>query len=259
MSFNIRGALYDDGVNSWVHRSPLNISLIRDHAPDILGVQELHLANLTVYLKALPEYSFFIGPPYNNRQPFQYPTIFWKHEELHLVSCGGFWLSETPDRHSAAWDTDCVRSTAWVRLIWQKTGFEFLHINTHLDHISEPARQNGAELIVRQIDSHLPAILTGDFNCLPGSPVYHTFRDHGFNDTYEQAGHSGPAFTFHNFEGIDFRPRTDDFDRIDWILTRDWGKNMPLDGFSIIKDAAPPLYPSDHYPIMAVFRAAEKP
>lgn len=259
MSFNIRGALYDDGVNRWANRSALNIQVIRRYMPDIIGFQELHLANLTDYLKALPEYAFFLGPPYNNQQPFQYPAIFWKREELHHVSCGGFWLSSTPDRHSSAWDTDCIRSAAWVRLVWQRTGFEFLHINTHLDHVSESARQNGAELIIRQIESQLPVMITGDFNCLPDSPVNAKFQTHGFRDTYKQAGYSAPAYTFHHFEGSDFHPRTEDFDRIDWILTRDWEEHTILESFTIIKDAVPPLFPSDHYPIMAVFRTSINP
>jgi hypothetical protein len=40
MSYNIRGALYDDGPNSWPFRAPLNVRLLQQHIPDLIGFQE---------------------------------------------------------------------------------------------------------------------------------------------------------------------------------------------------------------------------
>jgi len=33
MTYNIRGALYDDGSNSWPYRAPLNLRLLKQRAP----------------------------------------------------------------------------------------------------------------------------------------------------------------------------------------------------------------------------------
>lgn len=46
-----------------------------------------------------------------------------------------------------------------------------LFANTHLDHISPEARENGIALILERLKPYLrryPAILTGDFNSFPG-------------------------------------------------------------------------------------------
>ena len=49
MTFNIRGALYEDGANHWRHRAALNLRTIQSHAPDLIGLQEAHLENLAYY------------------------------------------------------------------------------------------------------------------------------------------------------------------------------------------------------------------
>jgi endonuclease/exonuclease/phosphatase family metal-dependent hydrolase len=74
-------------------------------------------------------------------------------------------------------------------------GFSFLHLNTHLDHLSGLARAKGSGLIQRktrelQEEDGLPTVVTGDFNCLPGSFPYRSFVENGFEDTFLSAGNA---------------------------------------------------------------------
>lgn len=260
MTFNVRGAHFNDGANRWPARADLNIATIRKHAPDLIGFQEVHPTNLDAYREHLTGYEYLIGPHYNDAEPYQHPTIAWNRERLRLLESGGFWLSLTPDCHSRAWDTACTRAATWARLEWIEGGLTLLHLNTHLDHISEMARMEGARMIVRQLQRLAqdgePVIVTGDFNCPPTSVAHQIFEQHGFVDTYTAAGHAAATPTFHGFRGPAYVPDAQDADRIDWILLYDPFQRLHVSACEIIYDAAPPLYPSDHYPVMATFEQA---
>ena len=123
----------------------LNVRLLQQRAPDLIGFQEVHQENLAIF-QANHGYTQLRGMPYNDHAPFQYTAIAWNSQRLRQIDSGGFWLSETPEIHSRSWDTSCVRSATWVKLEWLETGLTFLHLNTHLDHISELARVEGGEI-----------------------------------------------------------------------------------------------------------------
>jgi endonuclease/exonuclease/phosphatase family metal-dependent hydrolase len=83
-----------------------------------------------------------------------------------------------------------VRSANWALFRLAGTGLPLLHLNTHLDHKSAAARRNGSALIIRKVEKLLqhhgpetPAVVTGDFNCRPGTPTYGNFANAGFVDT----------------------------------------------------------------------------
>ncbi len=255
MTFNIRGAVHNDGENVWPNRAGLNVQTIRRCDPDVIGFQELHRANLAVYKEQLPEYEYFLGLHSGNADPYEYNSIFWKPSRFELVDSGGFWLSTTPDRYSRSWNTQCIRCANWVRLRGVADGVEFLHLNTHLDHISEEARVNGSTLILQKlremVSERQPVVVTGDFNCTPGTPSYQAFMEAGFTDVYIATGNEDTedADTFHGFRGSEFgKVRIGPGPiRIDYILT----KGAEAKSCVVVRDAEPPLYPSDHYPVLA--------
>ena len=242
----------EDGVNGWPNRAALNASTIKRHAPDLIGFQELQPGNSETYRVELPEYGYVTGPKYTNREPFMYPSVFWKESRFELVDSGGFWLSRTPDRFSRDWGTAYVRSVTWVNLRDAQTGLGLTHWNTHLDSVSEVARVEGARLVLQEIRriraADTPVIVTGDFNSEPGSPVYQLFLQHGFLDTFLSAGNedSEDTFTFHRFKG-EGHPTV----RMDWILTLDGVQRIRTWSCTIARDNRHPLYPSDHYPVVA--------
>lgn len=253
MTFNIRGARRTDGENAWENRAPLNVSVIRHYAPDLIGFQELQDANLRTYKAELPEYEYDLGPAYGQREPYLHNAIFWNPSRLALMETGGFWLSDTPEEHSRSWDSRHSRSANWVRFRLPDEDAEFIHLNTHLDHSSGTARVEGSRLIIRRLAglAHgVPVILTGDFNCNPGSRTYRNFIEADYTDAHRAAG-KPRSNTFHKFQGENFRP--DKEARIDWMLLRggDVEGEWTVSSCQIIHDCEPPVYPSDHYPVVA--------
>lgn len=259
MSFNIRGASFEgDGVNAWKNRAGLNVATILLYNPDLIGFQELQSGNLRVYRRDLPEYNYIRGRRYNNFPPYNYPAIHWHTARLELLAWGGFWLGAAPDRPTRDWDARHVRSANWARLRHIPSGAVFLHLNTHLDHEGERARVEGARLIIAKLDelqaaADIPVLVTGDFNCHPDSTAHTLFTEGGFTDVYTAAGNE-ELNTCHAFQGDDYVPQGSSA-RIDWILTRsNSASEFGIESCNVLRDAQPPLYPSDHYPVLATLK-----
>ena len=265
MSFNVRGSFRDLGKRDacWPSRAAENVAAIQHPAPHLVGLQECQWGNLLTYRKLLPRYGQIPGPRYGNVPPHDFNATLFDSARLELLESGGFWLSETPERHSRSWGTRVARSANWA--LFGTGAALLLHLNTHLDHKSGPARRNGGALIVEEVEKliralrpGIPIVLTGDFNCRPGTPTYENFADAGFADTYLAAGNRDVigADTFHNFQGNGFRdphpkrgPR-----RIDRILLKDPSNRLDVVSHDILRDGADaPPYPSDHHPILTTF------
>src|SRR5918997_6143213 len=247
MSFNVRGSFHDVRKrNAWRNRAGLNIATIERYAPDVIGLQEAQQGNLGADRKHLLHYAHIRGPRYGNSIPHDFNTILFDPERLESLESGGFWLSETPEKHSRSWQTRVARSATWALFRVPGTDLSFLHINTHLDHISALARREGSKLVVRRVAQisgqtgvDPPVIVTGDFNSRPGNRTYRTFTESGFVDTYLAAGNEEGANTFHAFRGALYRdahpargPR-----RIDWILLKDFKEQLRVKSHRIIHDA----------------------
>ncbi len=256
MTFNIRGSRHRDGENAWRRRARLNVNVIKKYAPDLIGFQEFQNDNLRFYKRNLPGYGRVLGPKYENRRPHAFNAIYWNPERLELLESGGFWLSASPERFSRSWKTSQTRSANWARFRIVSRGLEFVHLNTHLDHKSKEARRQGAKLIVQRLNeltAGTPTLVTGDFNADPGSPVHEVFTNAGFGDAHLLAGEP-PTRTFHKFQGDHFVSRKPEKEgRLDWILFRGTASQATPTCTSchVIRDAEPPVYPSDHYPILA--------
>jgi endonuclease/exonuclease/phosphatase family metal-dependent hydrolase len=229
--------------------------------------------NLAYYRAHLADYTCVAGPRANRPGRILFNAILVNTAKLDLVDSDGFYISYTPERWSLAWDSARVRAVSWAELRLKRGGLSLLHLNTHLDHLGQRARLEGSRLIARQLTrirrNGMPVILTGDFN---SSPVpffdgnietpYGVFQMTGFHDTYEaaQAADGRPENTFHGFQGEAFKPDSSlSFLRMDWILYLNGGSPfVKAQSCSIIRDAEPPLYPSDHYPVLATVKIESK-
>jgi endonuclease/exonuclease/phosphatase family metal-dependent hydrolase len=265
MTFNVRGSFNeDDGINAWNNRAALNVETIKRQAPDLIGFQELQSGNLDTYKKKLPEYGCLLGLRAGNNAPHEFNTIFFDPARLEVLASGGFWLSTTPDRYSSGWRTRSIRSANWANLGCLNTGLSFLHLNTHLDHVSRQARVEGSKLILRKIaeiqkgrENDLPTIVTGDFNCAPGSLPHRNFMADGFTDTCLATGngHAEKACTFHAFEGPRYSAARNGHASgpLDWILVKDPRQRIRTKSQLIVRDCDEEagIYPSDHYPVLA--------
>ena len=252
MSFNVRGARAADGLNEWRFRAALNVETIQRYHPDLIGFQEHQHGNFETYKSLLSGYEWQLGPGYSSQSNPEHNACYWRPQRLKHLESGGFYLSKTPAVFSGDWNTACIRCAAWSRFELPASRIQFIHLNTHLDHVSELARVEGSKIIVKEL-SHIakdstPVLITGDFNCEPGSDAYRVFTASGFVDTFLETGNrDGPeAATFHEFGG----PACTDGGRIDWILTRHGRQTITIKSHAIIRDAHPPVYPSDHYPII---------
>jgi endonuclease/exonuclease/phosphatase family metal-dependent hydrolase len=268
MSFNVRGSFHDKlERNAWRNRAALNVATIERYAPDVIGLQESQRGNLAAYRKRLPRFTHIPGPKYGNTVPHDFNTILFDPERLEPLDSGGFWLSETPARHSRGWQARVARCATWALFVLQGTDLRILHMNTHLDHVSALARREGSKLIVEkaaEVSDRAAGdrviILTGDFNARPGSRTYKNLVEAGFVDTYHAVGNEDDeaANTFHAFRGASYRDAHPDQGprRIDWILLQDPKGHLRIESHKIIHDAdeSSGLYPSDHYPILADFR-----
>ncbi len=263
ISFNIRGSFRDmRKKEAWRNRAAPNVATIERYAPDVIGLQECQRGNLRTYRKHLARYARTRGPGYGNVIPYDFNAILFDPGRLELLGSGGFWLSETPQKRSRSWGTRVTRSANWALFRFLATGLPLLHVNTHLDHGSPRARQEGSRLIIRRTAEIAaraagdpPIIVTGDFNSRPNNTTHRTFTEAGFVDTYLAAGNEDTqeANTFHAFEGERFRdahpergPR-----RLDWILLKDPQERLWTKSHTIVRDGRPGIYPSDHYPVLA--------
>lgn len=257
MSFNINGTQGED-ANSWENRVPLNAAVIRRYAPDIIGLQEATKINLETYREQLTDYGLVQGNCYGDTPPQEYTSILYKASRYELLETGEFWFSDTPDTESIGWGVDYPMGATWVKLKCLLTDQQLVHLNTHFEDgpWGEASRVSASNLIaarLTQLAPDVPHLLTGDFNCNPWSKPYQIFLDNGFQDTYRAAGNADTpdANTMHLFKGRDYFAL--EFGdqimwRIDWILARGGVQTVAS---SIVRDASPPTYPSDHYPVIS--------
>lgn len=249
MTFNVRGAYFDDGPNCWPNRADLNLELLKRHAPDLIGFQEVQRDNVARYERELSDYLSYIGLPVDiQTHEAQRNAIYWRHERFEFQFASGFYLGPSPETWQTGWGCEWMRAATWVRLRERETGSSFVHLNTHLSAMSGEARDRGAALIVQrltEIAPDAPVVVTGDFNARPGSRAHETFTRSGFADAFETVDHSAPPTTSHGFQGL--QPFNADA-RIDWILINNGFK---AHSYAVVTDAEPPVYPSDHFPVVS--------
>ncbi len=250
LSCNVRCFGGNDGDNGWAHRRDLCAEIIRSRDPDLICFQEMWAEQYQDLAIAFPEYSAhaMVDEPAGLHPQ---NCIFYRQQAFRRISAGGYWLSETPHvPGSRSWGSDCIRLANWLRLADCTTGVEFRVINTHLDHISQPARENQARLIVEDASAYperYPQILTGDMNADAGNPAMAVFRRGGWTDTYATIHHTeNPGTTYHGFLGSRYAHA---HGKIDWILVR--GAVLVTDA-EIVMDSRNGRYPSDHYFVGAV-------
>jgi len=249
MSCNIRYSAARDGDNAWPRRRQLVAEVILSREPDVVCFQEMSREQYLYLRGALTGYAAFAMVDQPTGQSPQ-DAIFWRSEGLALVSAGGYWLSETPHvPGSKSWDSNNVRLANWVRLVINGSGLEVRVVGTHLDHISQTARENQARLINEDAAAYpevYPQVLLGDMNAPYENPAIQAFLRGGWQDTYAEV-HPGedPGHTFHGFRGEAFEQQEG---RIDWIFAR--GRLRTV-GAEIVRDARDGRFPSDHYFVAA--------
>ena len=173
MSYNIKYANENDGINSWSNRKEFITNQMKFYEPDIFGVQEAVHEQMIHFKENLSGYDFVGVGREDGKQKGEYSAIFYKTGDFKVLEADTFWLSQTPDMVSTGWDAALPRICTYALMKEKKSGKKFWFFNTHFDHIGVAARQESAKLIfdkITEINSDtLPVILTGDFNLEPDS------------------------------------------------------------------------------------------
>lgn len=248
MTFNL---LFDSDKHEsfpWADRRDSALRIIRRHKPHIIGTQEGMTHQLEFLQEKLaPDYAMVAeGRIWDDSS--QYPTLFYRVDELDLLEAGESWLSKTPEVHlSKDWDSGFPRMMSHGVFRERLSGRDFIALATHLDHLSRTARLEQAKIIGGWLASHsLPRMLTGDFNDWPGSPVHRVFTESsvGMIDTWQALSREEDeeSMTRHDRTGISKKYR------MDWILH---SRDFVVSEATILRDSPGGIYPSDHYPYMA--------
>lgn len=258
MSFNIRFANPQDGVDFWPNRKEMAASMIRFNEADIVGLQEAMRSQLDDLEALLPGYAWYglcrtdgsVNPEPDN----EFSAVLYRRDRFELLDSATFWLSENPDKvGSKGWDAALPRICSWIKLRDKRSGKEFYHFNIHFDHRGEQARAESAKLLVKRIGEiagATPAILTGDFNCVPTDEPYRilTAKGSGLADALflSEIPHHGPLSTWSGFQFPGMPGR-----RIDYIFVNN---KVEVRKHAILSDCWSGRFPSDHLPVLAEIR-----
>jgi endonuclease/exonuclease/phosphatase family metal-dependent hydrolase len=264
MSFNIRfaraGHSEEATENNWNDpehpRSERVIRVIRDVAPDVLGVQEGRDGQIEDLKAAFPEYAFYgIGRDDGKREG-EFSGIFYRRDRFARKDAGSFWLSATPDKVGTTFAINKLpRIASWVRLGDNKVGRELVLLNMHWDHQDKAAREKSAVLVrerLATIAKELPVIVMGDLNTTEDTPAFRALIRAGpagkaLADSY-RVRHPQRAPDESTFNG--WSDKTNGW-RIDFILHS--AELAPV-AADIVRTRHDGLWPSDHCPVTAKLR-----
>jgi endonuclease/exonuclease/phosphatase family metal-dependent hydrolase len=257
MTFNIRNGLAKDGENHWDLRRDFVSDVIREYAPDVLGLQEAFRFQLDELNKSLPEYGE-LGTGRDGGTAGEYSAILYRKDRFDVEESGTFWLSETPSEPSAHWGNTCRRVCTWARLAEKSSARSLYIYNTHMDHQSQPSREKGARLIMKHIQERthqVPFVLMGDLNVGEDNPVVEYLKGiskdtdvspipvvDSFRILYPDEKAVG---TYNRFNGYS------DGSKIDYIFVTPGTRTLEA---GIVRTNREGRYPSDHYPVTAQLR-----
>lgn len=245
MSFNIRCT--NVGKDSWEDRIGIVSQTMLESEADSIGVQEATPEWMATLKETVGEKYAYVGVGRDDGDnEGEYSAVFYLKDKYEVVDSDTFWLSETPDKPSFGWDAACRRVCTWVQLKDKETGKQYVHMNTHFDHVGISARKNSVEMIIDKAKTFtdIPVVFTADMNVVQGSTNYNQFVDSGyFRDTKFAASDSMNYCTYH-----DTKPDMHKDDVIDYVMINDGFDALT---YRVVTEGVDGRFVSDHYPIYA--------
>ena len=241
VTFNLRctGA----GKTSIAYRAPLVTAQLQEINADSIGVQEANARWMTYLSDNLEGYDYVGVSRQNGKNLGEFSAIFYRSDKYRAVDSGTFWLSKTPEKAgSKDWGSQNIRICTWAVLENKTTGERYVHLNTHLDHISSLARENQMKVLLTKVDEYIgkyPIVLTGDFNDYNDSVMY-AEATAVLKDSRLLAPVTTDKGTFHDYGARN--PES----MIDFIFVSDGVKPLV---YHVIDDQINGVYLSDHYGI----------
>ena len=168
MSFNVQtenGTQVDFDLRAEMLRD-----LMDQLQPDSIGMQEV----TTGWIYRMDTFAFnasYAGVGEGRTPGGEASSIYYRKDKFDLVNSGTFWLSETPDEAGTYLEASLYpRICTWAHLRDKVTGYEYIHVNTHLDHLGgsdgRSLRTAQTRVILEYLKSlpDVPMVMTGDFN-----------------------------------------------------------------------------------------------
>jgi endonuclease/exonuclease/phosphatase family metal-dependent hydrolase len=262
MSFNIRYGTAKDGENHWTERRQMLFDLIKEQDADLVGLQEALAAQIDEIVAAVPGYAVVGVGRDDAAKRGEFSAILFKKDRLHVAEAGTFWFSDTPQvPGSKSWGNNITRISTWARFV-DLDGLGFYHFNLHLDHESQPSREQSTALLRQRIFARTfaaePVVVTGDFNVGEKNPALATLLNRprpdappAFVDTYRVL--HPDAIEVGTFTGFKFGNTRGE--KIDYVLVQPEAEVLAA---AIVRTSKDNRYPSDHFPVTARIRFGAK-
>ncbi len=236
MSFNV----WVSNLN--VERANRVITMVENYLPDLIGFQEASPIWMDRLRAGLSGYYSYVGEGRNGGNSGEYNPIFYRKDKFTLIESGTRWLSDTPERVSKYSESSLNRIFTYAVLKRNIDGRVFVHINTHFEHTSSVAR---VKQVTPLIDfaagySEYPVIMTGDFNCIPGSAEYKAIDQTYLVSSSDIAlKKENAGATFHNYGSAS--------KIIDFIFVSE--DNVIVKLYRVASEKINGDYASDHHPV----------
>jgi len=265
LTFNILWDKLKEGPTQWTFRKQSMVNLIKRHRPDVIGIQEGFISQ-TEYIVAETGYAYFGWGTDDGKSHLDNPgkrqslnPIVYDQKRLTVLEKGVFWYADQPgapgmfageDKHS--------RNCVWGKFKESgRKGRTFYVFNTHFS-LKDDMRQKQALLLKSKIKEiageSAEVIVTGDFNSDPiRDQSYSMLTDTKAEMTLADSKKicstpaSGPSFTG---SGLIVNVRKKGTE-IDHIFVRNIKSST---AYKVINDHEGDVYPSDHFPVMAVLK-----
>lgn len=259
ISFNLKRDAPLARKHNWAQRKEAATQLIRSSNALVIGVQELmpqmrrDVEELLAEDYTVAGFGRYYGVKKNHDE---HSDIFVNKHLARLCYCKTFWLSNYPEQYGskallAFFPRICT--VAEVRIL--ATGQKIRVFNTHLDHISGPARNLAVRIILEYMQRYnereqLPMILMGDLNANYNSRAVRILREnlHEYSfqltDVYTQFNEKDLTNTYHHFAGT-YKPGKSP---IDYIFVSDEFEVLESHVYTQTVDGR---YPSDHFPLVS--------
>lgn len=240
ISFNIR-CTDDPNGHSIPERAPRLFDAVAPYDADVIGFQEYKPAweeHIEKYFG--DKYDLFNKYRSTQEWDIEAPPILWKKDKFNCIKKGYFWLSDTPEKESKGWDTECpcYRICLYTVLEEKTSGKRFTFMNTHFG-FGDDCQEKSANLICKSAKeiSDYPTFVTGDFNMVPNSPGYNIMTEN-FTDVNDIAIGDRRS-TYHGYN-----PEENNTLHIDYCFAHN--SITPICG-EIIDKTFDGKYPSDHF------------
>lgn len=258
MTFNLRSDCWLDGRNRWRHRKEQVATLLNEVEADLIGLQEVKL-NMRQDLESILTQYHWIGRPRTKRSTAEQDTLLVSKRHTVLEE-ETFWLSKHPNRvGSSIWYSLYPRicTTAKIQL---ENGTMIRVYNTHLDCYLSPARSYGLKRIIAYIEAQqakdpLPAILMGDFNTNPNSPLIKGLSSGKWSQQQWVAVQEQDPTLYTKATMSGFKGRERGY-HLDYIFV---SPHYEIQEATLLKTHRKGRFPSDHYPLLATLELTPNP